>query len=220
MEPGRGGTRATTPPSRSSRILWAQLLERIFEVLPLLCPACGGEMRIISLITLPSTVERTLLHLDLPHRPPRVSAARGPPQAGAPTRSVGPTSISPRPSTSQLPSPSRSKSSISPRLTTGTPEAQRHESSSPPPLGPSHQAGLHRPSHHPPSPDSHGATPAFSLRLLDGTPRPTRPAPSPHIQPPAAAWTARSPSYLAFLPRGRLDFPNLAHCSRASRACP
>ena len=38
-------------------------------------------MRIISFMTLPSTVERILLHLDLPQRPPRVSPARGPPQA-------------------------------------------------------------------------------------------------------------------------------------------
>ena len=64
-----------------SRILWAQLLARIYEVLPLLCPVCGGEMQISSFITLPSTVEHILLHLDLPHRPPRVSPARGPPQA-------------------------------------------------------------------------------------------------------------------------------------------
>ena len=77
-EPGSTGA---TPRARSSRMLWAQLLARIYEVLPLLCPACGGEMRIISFITLPSTVERILLHLDLPHRPPRVSPARGPPQA-------------------------------------------------------------------------------------------------------------------------------------------
>lgn len=74
-------TQAATPRSRSSRMLWAQLLARIYEVLPLLCPACGGEMRIVSFITLPSTVERILLHLDLPHRAPRVSPARGPPQA-------------------------------------------------------------------------------------------------------------------------------------------
>ena len=46
-------------------MLWAQLLARIYEVLPLLSPACGGEMKIISFITLPSTVERILLHLDL-----------------------------------------------------------------------------------------------------------------------------------------------------------
>ena len=38
-------------------------------------------MKIISFITLPSTVQRILLHLDRPHRPPRVSPARGPPQA-------------------------------------------------------------------------------------------------------------------------------------------
>ena len=38
-------------------------------------------MRIISFIMLPSTARRILLHLDLPHRPPRVSPARGPPQA-------------------------------------------------------------------------------------------------------------------------------------------
>jgi hypothetical protein len=59
----------------------AEALARIYDVLPLLCPACGGEMRIITFITLPSTVQDILLHLDLPHRPPRVSPARGPPQA-------------------------------------------------------------------------------------------------------------------------------------------
>lgn len=85
QKPAPTGTLAATPRSRSSRMpsrmLWAQLLARIYEVLPLLCPACGGEMKIVSFITLPSTVERILLHLDLPHRPPRVSPARGPPQA-------------------------------------------------------------------------------------------------------------------------------------------
>jgi hypothetical protein len=62
-------------------MLWAQLLARIYEVLPLLCPVCGGEMRIISFITLSSAVECILLHLDLPQRPPRVFPARGPPPA-------------------------------------------------------------------------------------------------------------------------------------------
>jgi hypothetical protein len=80
-KPEPSGTVEAPPRSRSSRMLWAQLLARIYEVLPLLCPACGGEMRILSFITLPSTVERILLHLDLPHRPPRVSPARDPPQA-------------------------------------------------------------------------------------------------------------------------------------------
>ena len=80
-KPAPTGPLAASPRSRSSRMLLAQLLARIYEVLPLLCPACGGEMQIISFITLPSTVQDILLHLDLPHRPPRVSPARGPPQA-------------------------------------------------------------------------------------------------------------------------------------------
>jgi hypothetical protein len=44
-------------------MLWAQLLARIYEVVPLLCPVCGGGMRIISCITLPATIERILLQL-------------------------------------------------------------------------------------------------------------------------------------------------------------
>jgi hypothetical protein len=59
----------------------AQPLARIREVFPMLCSGSHGEMRIIFLITLPSTVQDILLHLDLPYRPPRVSPARGPPQA-------------------------------------------------------------------------------------------------------------------------------------------
>ena len=81
QKPAPTGTLAATPRSRSSRMLWAHLLARIYEVLPLLCPVCSGEMKIISFISLPSTVERILLHLDLSHRPPCLSPARGPPQA-------------------------------------------------------------------------------------------------------------------------------------------
>ncbi len=33
-----------------SRWLWALLLARIYEVLPLLCPQCGGKMRVIAFI--------------------------------------------------------------------------------------------------------------------------------------------------------------------------
>jgi len=47
---------------------------------PLLCPACGGEMRILAFLTDPPVVSAILLHLDLPHKPPPLSPARGPPQ--------------------------------------------------------------------------------------------------------------------------------------------
>ena len=56
------------------------MLTRIYEVLPLLCPACGGPMRILAFLTDPPTVSAILLHLDLPHQPPPISPARGPPQ--------------------------------------------------------------------------------------------------------------------------------------------
>jgi hypothetical protein len=37
-------------------------------------------MRILAFLTDPPVVSAILLHLDLPHRPPTVAPARGPPQ--------------------------------------------------------------------------------------------------------------------------------------------
>lgn len=42
---------------KQRRRSWARLLRRIYEVDPLLCP-CGGELKIISLITGPVVVDR------------------------------------------------------------------------------------------------------------------------------------------------------------------
>ena len=38
-------------------------------------------MRILALLTAPPVVQGILLHLDLPHQPPPLAPARGPPQA-------------------------------------------------------------------------------------------------------------------------------------------
>lgn len=73
-------TDSLRPAAPPARIRWAVLLARIYEVLPLLCPACGGEMRILAFLTDPPVVCAILLHLDLPHRPPPLSPARAPPQ--------------------------------------------------------------------------------------------------------------------------------------------
>jgi hypothetical protein len=75
--------RGDPPPvrNRPSRLAWALLLARIYEVLPLLCPACGGPMRVVAFLTEPPIVRPILLHLGLPDRPPPVAPARGPPQA-------------------------------------------------------------------------------------------------------------------------------------------
>ena len=67
-------------PRSPSRIRWAVLIARIYEVLPLLCPACGGPVRIVSFITDPPVVIAILHHLEFPHTPPPISPARGPPR--------------------------------------------------------------------------------------------------------------------------------------------
>jgi len=61
---------------REARRRWAELLRQIFEVDPLRCPACGGQMRIVSFITQRAVIDRILDHLR------RASeSARGPPGA-------------------------------------------------------------------------------------------------------------------------------------------
>jgi Putative transposase/Transposase zinc-binding domain len=64
---------------RAARYTWALLLARIYEVFPLVCPNCGGAMRIIAFITDGPTVRDILVHLGEPITPPTVAPARGPP---------------------------------------------------------------------------------------------------------------------------------------------
>ncbi|MFC2173218.1 transposase [Acidobacteriota bacterium] len=63
-------------PSRASRLSWAMLLARIYEILPLLCPRCSHPMDILSFITQPVLIDRILTHLDEPVEPPPVAPAR------------------------------------------------------------------------------------------------------------------------------------------------
>jgi hypothetical protein len=45
---------ASPAPARSpARYLWAVLLARIFEILPLRCALCGAQMRLIAFVTDP-----------------------------------------------------------------------------------------------------------------------------------------------------------------------
>jgi hypothetical protein len=71
---------APAPNARSpARYLWVMLLARLFESLPLVCPNCGADMRIIAFITEAAPVEQILTHIGEPPRPPPISPARGPP---------------------------------------------------------------------------------------------------------------------------------------------
>ena len=70
----------TKPRSHdSSGIAWAKLIARIAEAFPLVCPACGGDIRLIAFIVDPGPIRRILSHVGEPVEPPPVSPARGPP---------------------------------------------------------------------------------------------------------------------------------------------
>jgi len=52
---------------------WAEMIRKVFEVDPLLCPRCGGRMRIIAFLTDYAVVDRIIHHLKLTfvaERPP------------------------------------------------------------------------------------------------------------------------------------------------------
>ncbi len=65
------------PPRSASpaRIRWAVLLARIYEVLPLLCPACGGSMKVLAFLTDPPVLSAIFVHLE--SGPPRNACCVG-----------------------------------------------------------------------------------------------------------------------------------------------
>jgi len=66
-------------PRSPSPYLWAALIARIYEVFPLLCPMCGGQMRIIAFITFSADIYKILEHIGVDPEAPRIAPARGPP---------------------------------------------------------------------------------------------------------------------------------------------
>lgn len=59
-------------PSSATRISWARLLKRVFDIDIEHCPHCGGDMTIIAAIEEPTVTAKILAHLGLPARaPPR-----------------------------------------------------------------------------------------------------------------------------------------------------
>jgi len=73
-----GGQRHRRSPAR---YLWAMLIARIYEVLPLVCTHCATEMRTIALVTETASVIRMVQHIGESTKAPALSLARGPPAA-------------------------------------------------------------------------------------------------------------------------------------------
>jgi len=58
--------------------LWAMLIARIYEVFPLVCPQCGGELKIVAFLTEANPIQRILIYIGEPATPPRIAPAREP----------------------------------------------------------------------------------------------------------------------------------------------
>jgi hypothetical protein len=52
-------------PDKTFRKNWARLIQKIYEVDPLVCPACRGEMRVIAFIEDQEVIRKILTHLGL-----------------------------------------------------------------------------------------------------------------------------------------------------------
>jgi hypothetical protein len=58
---------------------WAEMIRKVYEIDPLLCPSGGGLMKVISFIEEPKTIDRIIRHLELtfePDRPPPPSVVQ------------------------------------------------------------------------------------------------------------------------------------------------
>jgi hypothetical protein len=64
--------------TRLSRLAWATLYQRVFEIDPLACSSCGGRMRFVEVIEDVGRARSELRRRNLPAEPPPLSRARSP----------------------------------------------------------------------------------------------------------------------------------------------
>ena len=67
-------------PRRIPSAKWRELIKKVWEADPLLCPKCSREMRIVALIDDRKVIARILRHLGLWSQGVRISPARAPPE--------------------------------------------------------------------------------------------------------------------------------------------
>ena len=56
-------TESEIPVSLSGNSIWAKLIAKVYEVDPLVCTKCGGEMKVVAVIMDPVEVKKILRHL-------------------------------------------------------------------------------------------------------------------------------------------------------------
>jgi Putative transposase/Transposase zinc-binding domain len=87
---GRSGKDATsvtedagseTKEKTESRMSWAKLLNRVFNIDITQCQFCRAEVKVLAAVLEKTAIEKILNHLRLPTEPPVIHPARPPPQA-------------------------------------------------------------------------------------------------------------------------------------------
>ena len=78
--PAGGADPETEDFRRECRRTWARLIQKVYEVDPLVCPDCGGRLEVVAFIDAPQTIRKILQHLQLrvlPARPPPAPLLQG-----------------------------------------------------------------------------------------------------------------------------------------------
>ncbi len=65
---------------RGYRMLWAELLARVFKTDVLACPKCNGRLRLVALVKEAVALRKICEHLGAPTELPKPAPARPPPQ--------------------------------------------------------------------------------------------------------------------------------------------
>jgi len=68
------------PLTAAQRLTWAVLLARVWQLEALVCPRCGGRMKLVAARTDGDAIRRYLTGVGLPADPPPIAPARPPPQ--------------------------------------------------------------------------------------------------------------------------------------------
>ena len=70
------------PELKAFRRNWARLIQKIYQIDPLLCPKCQGAMKLISFIEDDALIKKILMHLGLwetrNHDPPKLDTLHTP----------------------------------------------------------------------------------------------------------------------------------------------
>ena len=74
------GRTQRSPGALSLVSLWAIMLAKVYEVVPILCTHCGAEMKPVAVIVNADSLDRICRHQGQPHGIPKLAPARDPPQ--------------------------------------------------------------------------------------------------------------------------------------------